>query len=170
MDCWSRLCFKLSLYKTQQCRGGGGGGGGGCPVGVTTNSRTKLSTEKRCWWLLSSEPWKPVRLDPQWLVFGLEDVSLVEFMYLVFTHMPGKSYGKQFRSLLLYSCDIFQVLTKSLHFLILDHRLSWIGESSTFLFSLADSMTIESKLKSHVYVEPSCVKGNVIELSNWLLL
>ena len=27
-----------------------------------------------------------------------EDVPLVEFMYLVFTHMPGESYRRQLRS------------------------------------------------------------------------
>ena len=136
---WNGLLIQTVL--SHHCtKLGSMGTGGGVPCGVTTNSRTKLSTEKRFWWLLSSEPWKPGRLDPQWLLFGLEDVSLVEFMHLVFTDMPGKSYGKQFRSLLLYSCDVFQVLTKSLHFLILDCRLSWIGESSTFLFSLADNM------------------------------
>ena len=29
----------------------------------------------------------------------LEDVPLVEFMYLVFTHMPGESYCRRLRSL-----------------------------------------------------------------------
>ena len=34
-----------------------------------------------------------------------EDVPLVEFMYLVFTHMPGESYCRQLlRSLLLCLC------------------------------------------------------------------
>ena len=31
-----------------------------------------------------------------------EDVTLVEFMYLVFTRMPGESYRRRIRSLLLY--------------------------------------------------------------------
>ena len=38
-----------------------------------------------------------------------EDVPLVEFMYLVFTRMPGESYRKRLRSLLLYLCDVFWV-------------------------------------------------------------
>ena len=43
-----------------------------------------------------------------------EDVLLVEFMYLVFTHMPGESYRRQLRSLLLYLCDNFWTLINSL--------------------------------------------------------
>ena len=37
-----------------------------------------------------------------------EDVPLVEFMYLVCTHMPGKSYRRRLRSLLLYLCYVFR--------------------------------------------------------------
>ena len=37
----------------------------------------------------------------------VEDVPLVEFMYLVFTYMPGGSYSRQLRPLLLSLCDIF---------------------------------------------------------------
>ena len=44
----------------------------------------------------------------------VEDVALVEFMYLVFTCMPGESYHRQLRSLLLCLCDVFQVLINSL--------------------------------------------------------
>ena len=33
-----------------------------------------------------------------------EDVALVEFMYFVFTRMPGESYRRRLRSLLLYLC------------------------------------------------------------------
>ena len=59
--------------------------------------------------------WKPVScflLPWIWLVSSVwknvgEDVPLVEFMYLVFTRMPGKSYGRRLRSLLLYSCYVF---------------------------------------------------------------
>ena len=36
------------------------------------------------------------------------DVPLVEFIYLVFTCMPGESYHRQLRSLLLCLCDIFR--------------------------------------------------------------
>ena len=36
-----------------------------------------------------------------------EDVSLVEFMYLVFTCMQGESYHRQLRSLLLCLCGVF---------------------------------------------------------------
>ena len=40
-------------------------------------------------------------------VVGDEDVPLVEFMYLVFTRMPGGSYRRRLKSLLLRLCDIF---------------------------------------------------------------
>ena len=44
----------------------------------------------------------------QWFI-GL--CTLVEFMYLVFTRMPGESYRRLLRSLLLYLCYVFRVLT-----------------------------------------------------------
>ena len=40
-------------------------------------------------------------------VGGLEDVHLVEFMYLVFTCKPGEIYRRRLRSLLLYLCYLF---------------------------------------------------------------
>ena len=43
----------------------------------------------------------------------LWNVPLVEFMYLVFTHMPGESYCRQLRYLLCL-CYVFQVLINSL--------------------------------------------------------
>ena len=42
------------------------------------------------------------------------DVPLVEFMYRVFTCMPGESYCRWLGSLLLYLCYVFQVLSNSL--------------------------------------------------------
>ena len=41
-------------------------------------------------------------------------VPLVEFMYLVFTRMPGESYRWRLRSLLLYLCYVFRTLINSL--------------------------------------------------------
>ena len=43
-----------------------------------------------------------------------EDVPLVEFTYLIFTRMPGKSYCRRLRSLLLYLCYVFRALINSL--------------------------------------------------------
>ena len=40
----------------------------------------------------------------------VEDVPLVEFMFLAFMRMPGENYHRQLRSLLLYLCYVFQVL------------------------------------------------------------
>ena len=47
------------------------------------------------------------------VTIGTTDVPLVEFMYLVFTRMPGESYHRHLGSLLLCLCDVFQVLTNS---------------------------------------------------------
>ena len=50
----------------------------------------------------------------QFVVVILEDVPPVEFMYLVFTRMPGESYRRRLRSLLLYLCYVFRALINSL--------------------------------------------------------
>ena len=44
----------------------------------------------------------------------LEDVPLVEFMYIVFTHMLDESYRRQLGSLLLCLCNVFRALINSL--------------------------------------------------------
>jgi len=41
-------------------------------------------------------------------------VPLVEFMCIVFTRMPGESYRRRLRSLLVYWCDVFRELINSL--------------------------------------------------------
>ena len=46
--------------------------------------------------------------------FPLKDIPLVEFMYLVFTRIPGESYRKRLWSLLLYLCYVFRALINSL--------------------------------------------------------
>ena len=43
-----------------------------------------------------------------------EDIPLVEFMYLVFTRMPGESYRRRLRSLLLYLCYVFRAQVQQL--------------------------------------------------------
>ena len=52
--------------------------------------------------------------DASVIMFGLEDVPLAEFMYLVFTRMPGEHYSRRLRSLLLYLCYVFRALINSL--------------------------------------------------------
>ena len=42
--------------------------------------------------------------------------------YLVFTRMPGESYWRRFRSLLLYSCDVFRALINCRRLLIVHKR------------------------------------------------
>ena len=49
-----------------------------------------------------------------WGASFLEDVPLVEFIYLVFTHMPGESYYRRLRSLWLCLCNVFRALINSL--------------------------------------------------------
>ena len=49
-----------------------------------------------------------------YLLFFMEDVPLVEFMYLVFTRMPGESYRRGLRSSVLYLCYVFRALINSL--------------------------------------------------------
>ena len=46
--------------------------------------------------------------------FGRGRVPLVEFMYLVFTPMPGESYRRRHRSLLLCLCYVFRAPVNSL--------------------------------------------------------
>ena len=41
------------------------------------------------------------------------EYPLIEFMYLVFTRMPGESYGRILRSLLLCLCDVFRAQINS---------------------------------------------------------
>ena len=41
----------------------------------------------------------------------IEDVALAEFMYLVFTRMPGESYCRPLRFLLLCLCDVFRAIS-----------------------------------------------------------
>ena len=43
----------------------------------------------------------------------IEDVPLVEFMYLVFTRMPDESDRRWYKSLLLYLCYVFRALSNS---------------------------------------------------------
>ena len=37
-----------------------------------------------------------------------KDVTVLEFIYLVFTRMPGERYHRRLRSLLLYFCYVFR--------------------------------------------------------------
>ena len=43
-----------------------------------------------------------------------EDVPVVEFMYLIFTRVPGESYRGRLRYLLLCLCYVFRALINSL--------------------------------------------------------
>ena len=60
-----------------------------------------------------------------WVASFLEAVPLVEFMYLVFTGMPGESYRMCLRSLLLCLCCVFRALINSL--------VCWFLHSTVFM-------------------------------------
>ena len=49
-----------------------------------------------------------------WGVSFFEDLPLVEFMYSVFTRMPGESYRRRLRSLLVYLYYVLRALINSL--------------------------------------------------------
>ena len=53
-------------------------------------------------------------VDSRTVIQFSEDVLLVEYMYLVFTRMPGESYRRRLGSLLLCFCDVFRALINSL--------------------------------------------------------
>ena len=59
-------------------------------------------------------------------------VPLVEFMWLVFTHMPGESYRRRLRSLLLCSRDVFlRVLINSIVCWFQTHGCKNVNSSHT---------------------------------------
>ena len=53
-------------------------------------------------------------VDSRTVIQFSEDVLLVEFMYLVFTRMPGESYRRGLGFLLLCFCDVFRALINSI--------------------------------------------------------
>ena len=60
----------------------------------------------------------------------IEDVPLVKFKYLVFIRMPGESYCRQLRSLLLRLCDVFWALINCV--LILNSLVCWFWSWNVF--------------------------------------
>ena len=63
------------------------------------------------------------------VVWGNEDVPLMDFIYLVFTHMPGQSYCGQLRSSLLHLRYVFWVLINSpgCYFWRVEHTVSHLA-------------------------------------------
>ena len=62
-----------------------------------------------------------------------EDVLLVEFMYLVFTRMPGESYRRRVGTLLFCLCDVVRALINSLVLIL--HERFWprtVGREATY--------------------------------------
>ena len=67
---------------------------------------------KLCWGRISNGT-RPRALVQIWLSL-LEDVPVMEFMYLVLTRMPGESCCRWHRSLWPWLCDVFWALINSL--------------------------------------------------------
>ena len=97
------------------------------------------------------------------VTIGTTNVPLVEFMYLVFTCVPGESYHMHLGSLLLCLCDIFQALTNS--------HVSWFCTSTLGLVlfhtvtSSWNAYTVTGQLTRghhlgdvHIHVFPIVVK------------
>ena len=85
---------------------------------------------------VSSTRWWTFILDE----FRFEDVSLVEFMDIVFTHMPGDSCRGRLRPLSLYLCWVFRALINSL--------VCWLFDMFDWFFSphvgkLSDWMSLD---------------------------
>ena len=76
-----------------------------------------------------------------WKCSNLEDVLLVEFMYLAYTRTPGDSYCRRLRSLLLYLCYLFRAL--------INFPVGWF-RSNLFLFYL------KIKLKKILFYHQKC--------------
>ena len=77
------------------------------------------------------------------------DIQNVEFMYLVFTCMPGESYRWRLRSLLLYFCCIFQAL--------INPRVCW------FCTSAQDLVLFQIKLKFFSCLIRGCNHSHLLD-------
>ena len=69
----------------------------------------------------------------------------MEFMYLVFFHMPGEGHRRQLGSLLLCSRDVFQVLINSL---CVDSEVTW-SSCDEYLFVTRFVVSVHSTLRSN---------------------
>ena len=69
-----------------------------------------------------------------------EDVLLVEFMYLVFTCMPGESYCRWLMSLMLCLCDVFWALVNSLVCWFIRFGFCTKQKNCTIMISIQDKI------------------------------
>ena len=87
-------------------------------VTQTQQQRPELLTVTLTW---RASKYKVHKFHQSYIHFGSVHVLLVDSMYLVFTRMPGLSYHRRLRSLLLCLCDVFRAL---LSFLVCWHCIS----------------------------------------------
>ena len=87
------------------------------PLCVYTSKKTTLKTNFVVY-VTGQGLWKrqnnPASTESVRVFHIIEDVPLVEFMYLVLIRMPGESYCRRLKSLLLCSCVVFRALINSL--------------------------------------------------------
>ena len=76
-------------------------------------------------------------------VILFEDVPQVEFMYLVFTRMPGENYRRRLKSLLFCLYDVFRALINHL-------CVDSVIKSSIFVLSHGVKQYITMPLDCHV--------------------
>ena len=98
---------------------------------------------------------------PTVILYLCKDVPLVEFMYLVFTSMPGESYHRQFRSSLLHLCYVFRALINSLVCWLCTSALGFILFQiyNTHNFYVCLYVTVINSLSSHYYVPTKHLAG-----------
>ena len=95
-------------------------------------------------------------------------------MYLVFTRMPGASYRRRLRSLLLRLCDVVRALINSLFCMLILHRRSGplsVSDCSNTNQSCGKKLR---KPKTHKKLFWFCFclleEGQLINLTNFTLL
>ena len=87
-----------------------------------------------------------------------EEVPLVEFMYLVFTRMPGESYRRRLRSLLLYLCYVFVCwfCTSALSHVLFQ---IWRSSQHYYLHSYSHSMMSKSTKSWQIYLAKNLISA-----------
>ena len=102
----------------------------GCPRSCSERLPTSGFASTSLWTPFTTTPTRPSTWSANWVseavgicwLACLAAWSLVEFMYLVFFHMPGEGHRRQLGSLLLCSRDVFQALINSL---CVDSEVTW---------------------------------------------
>jgi len=105
-----------------------------------------------------------------WLWEVESDVPLVEFMYLVFTRMPGESYRGQLRSLLLCLFDVFRVLMNSsvCWFLGGSHKAGKKGDTS--FWRVTPNILYKTEIWRETAISVHLIIMILAELQVWVMV